>query len=94
MKRVPIKHGYDQIVPIHNHSNGSANCVECGGHCKLQGAEVVLTGLVRWIFESERLTGSRMAYQVEAQLSKIGVNVDKFRREHTEAVSKIIGGAR
>lgn len=82
MKRLPIKHGYDQIVPIHNHSHGSANCVECEGNCKLEGTAMVLTGLVRWMFESEIYGRSKIGYAVEVQLRKIGVDVDKFRKDH------------
>jgi hypothetical protein len=35
-------------VPIHDHFDGSAHCVECGGPCKLTGADLLLTERIRW----------------------------------------------
>lgn len=36
---------------IHDHFEGSSNCVQCGGECTLVGEKRLLTELIRWMFE-------------------------------------------
>lgn len=36
---------------VHDHFDGSAHCVECGGTCKLTGDERAVTEVVRWTLE-------------------------------------------
>lgn len=38
-------------VEIHDHFDGSANCVQCGGPCHLKGELRLLTEMIRWEFE-------------------------------------------
>lgn len=40
-----------QPAKIHDHFDGSANCIECGGACKLEGDSLALTNVVRAYFE-------------------------------------------
>lgn len=68
---------YDAAVRIHDHMDGSAHCVECAVKCKLEGAEMVLTALVRWLLESESLGYGKLAYQPKKFLIEHGVDVDK-----------------
>jgi hypothetical protein len=37
----------------HDHFDGSAHCIECGGDCKLSGCELAFTCAVRYVLESE-----------------------------------------
>lgn len=39
-------------MPIHDHFEGSAHCVECGGPCKLTGDARALTEMIRWRLEA------------------------------------------
>jgi hypothetical protein len=43
---------------IHDHFDGSANCVECGGPCQLDGSDLLATQLLRIGFEYAALSGS------------------------------------
>lgn len=38
-------------MTVHDHFDGSANCVECHGPCRLSGEACELTRLLRWILE-------------------------------------------
>jgi len=38
-------------VEIHDHFEGSSNCVQCGGDCRLRGEMRVLTEVIRGMFE-------------------------------------------
>jgi hypothetical protein len=38
-------------MKIHDHLDGSAHCVECGGSCRLTGDDLEVTRLVRFITE-------------------------------------------
>lgn len=63
---------------VHDHFSGSAHCLECGGHCQLNGPAIALTALIRWLFESE-LSGQSIPYPVERQLKESGIHVERFR---------------
>jgi hypothetical protein len=45
----------EQVPPafVHDHFDGSAYCVECGGDCKLTGCELAFTSAVRFTLEAE-----------------------------------------
>lgn len=69
---------YDEQATVHDHFDGSANCIECKGWCKLHGTEMAYTALVRWLFKGEA-PGLLMQISVERQLKSSGVDVVKFR---------------
>lgn len=70
---------------IHDHFDGSARCRECRGPCKLTGADLWATALVRAIFEGQALSGKPAAYYVLRELERGGINVTAFTRRGKEA---------
>ena len=73
---------YDFHPTVHDHFEGSFNCVECGGRCKLTGSDLAYTALTRAIFEGEAFSGGtqRLPYLAEQQMIRAGVPVGKFRQ--------------
>ena len=70
-----------RIIPepiVHDHFDGSANCIECRGRCRLTGADRALTEMVRW--EAQRWitqrTGPNM--MMKATLETLGLDVDRL----------------
>jgi hypothetical protein len=45
-------------MPIHDHFDGSANCVECEGACSLSGDARWLTEMVRWLLAGRAHKGA------------------------------------
>lgn len=78
-----MTHGYETPVDVHDHLDGSAYCVQCGGECKLVGEAMVLAGLVRTLFEGERYHGT-MPYQAQRFLENMGLNVAGWRKAARE----------
>ena len=63
---------------FHDHMNGSATCVECGGPCRLTDAtQAAYTSLVRSICESIE-HGQAIPYQVVKTLARNGVDVSRL----------------
>lgn len=79
MARKKVVEGYGNKPVVHDHFDGSAHCVECGGHCTLTGSDMAYTALVRALFEVDAM-GYPLAYYAEAQLTRAGVNVLNFRQ--------------
>jgi hypothetical protein len=44
-------------VEIHDHFDGSAHCVECGGECRLTGSNLAVTSLVSDIMDHTERAG-------------------------------------
>jgi hypothetical protein len=59
---------------VHDHFNGSAHCVECGGDCRLTGAERALTEMVRWRLEKNPWLNLLERSTVES----VGASVEKL----------------
>lgn len=57
---------------IHDHLDGSANCIECQGRCKLEGAELRLTQIARVYVESRNLGAPPTWWLVEKILTFYG----------------------
>lgn len=66
-------------VAIHDHFDGSAYCVECGGRCTLTGAELLLTQIVRYWIESSVYSHNFLPYMATAALKEAGVDLDKMK---------------
>ncbi len=66
-------------VRVHDHFDGSAHCIECGGPCQLEGAEAALTSIIRYVFESLNY-GNGISYTIQSELVALGVDMDKFRQ--------------
>ncbi len=71
---------------VHDHFEGSAHCVECGGSCKQTGAERVLTNWARAAFEAESLYPKRcrISWSLIRAMEESGVNVNKMRRRASD----------
>lgn len=71
---------------IHDHFDGSANCVECRGPCKQTGDERTITDLVRWIFEEAEMR-KRTSFSVSMSdcLNKSGVDIQYFLNRARES---------
>lgn len=63
---------------IHDHFDGSANCVQCGGKCQLTGADLFATALIRFAFEGAAMTGNGLPYVMVSQMESAGVDVRLF----------------
>lgn len=76
---------------IHDHFDGSAHCVECGGSCKLTGATLTLTQLVRALCEAEVVwVGFRIPQFVVNVLEHGSFRLSPFR-ERAKATNKPLG---
>lgn len=71
-------------VPIHDHFNGSAHCVECEGDCRLDGGERLATNLIRWIFEQWASGNYMPSYILTCEIKDAGVDMEHFRRRAKE----------
>lgn len=73
---------------LHDHFDGSANCVECKGPCKLKGQELLSTELLRMLFERYALSGWRELPQYEESiLAKHEIDCVKLWRRAQEATT-------
>lgn len=61
---------------IHDHFDGSAHCVECGGTCQLGGAERTATELVRWLCEQRARVGHGLNMLEAATIRGAGADPD------------------
>ncbi len=50
---MPRKKANPPTAFVHDHFDGSAHCIECGGACKLTGCELAFTSAVRFCLERE-----------------------------------------
>jgi hypothetical protein len=78
---------------IHDHFDGSANCVECGGTCKLTGEALQLTRLVRYTIEFFALGHNGwLPPQIEEPLaSLVHLNWRKFRQRSLDSAKRLKG---
>lgn len=69
---------HDEKNTIHDHFDGSAHCVECQGKCKLTGADLALTQLVRYMFAAWAwsLHGQKPNHMTCVVLKDLGVDLD------------------
>ena len=66
----------------HNHLQGSSNCVECAGPCRLTDpTQQAYTSLIRVLFEVEDHGGWKIPYRVEKFLWDHGIDVERFRKD-------------
>ena len=72
-------------IEVHDHFDGSAHCVQCGGPCKLTGALLFFTQLTRWLFECEVFQNRPLALGLMGQtLADAGVNIPAFKKRALE----------
>lgn len=67
-------------VVIHDHFDGCANCVECGGPCRLTGEQRLLTELIRWIFEKWARDQFFLDEMTKSTLVKFCVDIGAVQR--------------
>lgn len=73
--------GYETKAVCHDHFDGSAHCVQCGGECRLTGNDMAYTALVRALCESEVYgTDVAIPYLAVNQLDRSLVPLEGFRR--------------
>lgn len=76
-------------IEIHDHFAEQAHCVQCVGPCRLEGAELVATQLVRYIFEqwatAQLNPGMMLAYTID----RASVDIDKFKARAVETVGTL-----
>lgn len=69
---------------IHDHFDGSAHCVECGGICSLTGDDVLATHLIRYLFEEWAVSGRYPNYLITKAVKDTGIDFEKFKRRAKE----------
>ena len=70
----------------HNHLNGSAHCLECGGPCVIRDAtQAALTCIVRGIIAMAEINHSPIPHYLTRILQEHGVNVEAMRVAAKEA---------
>jgi hypothetical protein len=69
-----------RAVTVHDHFDGCAHCVECGGPCQLTGPDRAYTELVRAVFENLAHNGLPKALYIRDTLEAAGVKFDHFLR--------------
>lgn len=62
-------------LAVHDHFDGSANCIQCGGPCELEGSDLFLTEIVREMVEAWDLHGQHPAYMVQLKFDKHGIHL-------------------
>jgi hypothetical protein len=53
------------LLIVHDHFDGSAHCVECGGECQLAGHELFTTQLIRSLCESSLYQNRPLSMSLE-----------------------------
>lgn len=75
--------GFDHkaVGIAHNHINGSANCVQCGGPCQITDpTQAAYTGLIRSLLEAEEHGGVKVTYLSEHFLREHGIDLKEWRK--------------
>jgi len=66
-------------LTIHDHFNGSAHCVECGGFCALTGEARAVTEFIRFTLERMAHQGWRtVPYFERRAMIALGLNPEQF----------------
>ena len=60
---------------IHDHFNGSYNCYECGGYCRLSNDNLKVTTLVRWMIAGAMHGRYNLDMLTRDALEQLGVDV-------------------
>ncbi len=89
MARRTQKPRYDPMPLIHDHFDGSAHCQECGGSCKLTGADLALTNLIRAMFEANAYHGQAWSYMAQLVMVDLGVNIELFKMRARETNKRV-----
>lgn len=78
-------------VDIHDHFDGSAHCVQCGGECRLKGEKRLLTEMIRWSFERwVRGMDAGMPDMLQRQsLAKHGVRIEECYNRASAAMRAV-----
>lgn len=72
-------------MTVHDHFDGSAHCVECGGWCKLTGEQLGLTQFVRFTLESLAYNGWKTLPNFHADaLRNMGLDGEALMRRAVE----------
>lgn len=76
-------------MPIHDHFDGSAHCVECGGPCTLTGDSLYLTRVVRDLLESHVVRDGRawFGYSLRLTIAEAGGDPDKLARRAEDGLA-------
>lgn len=65
-------------MTIHDHFDGSAHCVECGGPCRLDPESAAVTGVIRHLYEALASTGTGPNMMVRSAMEKLGLDAMGF----------------
>lgn len=65
---------------VHDHFDGSAHCVECGGDCMLKGSDMLATQLVRQVCEQAALNDEPLIEYTANILRHAGLDVGSIMR--------------
>lgn len=77
-------------VVIHDHFDGSAHCVECGGFCKLTGHDHAVTAFIRFAVESLAYQGYQtMPMMWVDPLRELGLDPRKLLARAIETTGKM-----
>lgn len=72
---------------IHDHFDGSSNCVECGGECQLTGGNLLATQLARSLVEHAVISGQRVLGMEAHYLEKAGYDPEQMLTRCQQAAS-------
>ena len=77
-------------MKIHDHFEGSLNCVQCGGYCRLEGDDRAVTNLLRSLFETAayREVPIQLNFIGREAISKLGVDFNLFARRAAEVARR------
>lgn len=75
---------------VHDHFDGSAHCVECGGNCVLTGGDLLATALVRELFEGAVVSGNRfLVTRFDFILRQVPFDMDLFWRRAEDSLGHL-----
>lgn len=84
-----IRSRFDGAV-IHDHFDGSAHCIECGGDCRLTGGDALATQLIRGLFEAATVSGNRFwVSRFDFTLKDADFDMDRFYRRAEETLGHL-----
>lgn len=69
---------------VHDHFDGSAHCVECGGDCMLKGSDFLATQLVRHLCEQAAVNDEPLVDYAANILRHAGLDVGAIMRRAVE----------
>lgn len=63
---------------IHDYFDGLANCVECGGPCKLDPQSIEVSNAIRYMSETIAKAGGKPGPLIRTALERVGVDFETY----------------